>query len=1222
MSSEQAQEIRDRLNIDLSRENFARDYRSPEEAATQFFQDLFVQVLNFDETPSPLGDETWQSLPVHEWPNSVEAETARLFAEARNFRVIYVELERLTRTAERTVIQSLTRSDRTSGWAIPGSFLTVFHAPDEDVWHLVTPYEEETDDITTGRPVLRRYTLGEGETHRTVASALADMDASKGRLAERINEAFRVKPVTEDFYENYKQAFNTLSNELRDDLEIEEADEYAHVTLNRLMFFYYLQKKGWIGDRKNFVRWFHEQYEQSDDSDQFHEKWLSSLFFDGMNQPAGDPVGVELPAEVEEAISEVAYMNGGLFQPTDLDENSTYLSDAVLNNVIRGFLEQYNFTVTEESPYDIDVAVDPAMLGKIYESLIAEQERGEAGIFYTPRVEVDLMCRMALYEQFCDHAPDLDAEGERRVIEFIFSEPQEWDSEDTGETGTLETILHELRIVDPACGSGAFLVGMKQVLTELYRKLGLPTDYDRKEQIINENLYGVDIKDWAVRVAEFRLWLSLVEGETELPEQRPVLPNFSFKIHIGDSIVQKIGNEFFSLEGIGAVSEQTQAHLNELDDLQERHFEGESDLDREIRGKQIEVVTSYIDHRISELEDTSAQSKLGGGTTEEASEQQQQTKQQIAQLQDLKKSVAEASEGDFFLWDLDFPGVMLEGGFDIVIANPPYVDHQNIIQQNLTQEIIDDMDSSKVKSLKSSYKTDLQEYVQMEFDIKPYKSSDLYLYFFFKSIDILREQGTLMFITSNTWLDTSYGKRLQQGLLELTDLKYIIDNREKRSFENADINTVITVANKIKDRYLNDDIQFAAFRKPYELIANPDDMKDLLVAPSEDADIDEFAVGSDRGRIQRPEGLRNVRIDEEVMWRLGEGTTSEVQKTLNETEQPVNGAKPNGTYKGNKWGQFLRAPSAHFDLLEAGSDILVPLSEIADVGSYLNTGGADDFFFVDLVDGDLQSDEYVTIRNRDADETFTVESEFVAQFVESPSQIRQIDISNNDYDSYIISIPKSTDISNTEVETYVNWGEGDGREYNNSSGRRNKAKWWALGNRAETNTKVVWPNRQNDRHFVAFNPERTVTHRFYRIEPHDDVELTPEELAALLNFSPTSLFTEVLASAGLGQGVLDVTGTTLRRVPVIAPDELSARNRDRILKAFSSLSTRPIESMESELGAESGEDIEIDSIKSDRRRLDREIFEKCLDIDTGIQQEVYAAILRTINERINKSQSV
>jgi hypothetical protein len=194
---------------------------------------------------------------------------------------------------------------------------------------------------------------------------------------------------------------------------------------------------------------------------------------------------------------------------------------------------------------------------------------------------------MSLYEQFCDHANDLDATGKQRIIEFIFSEPKDWDTENSGESEQLENILHELRIVDPACGSGAFLVGMKQVLTELYRKLGTTPDYHLKEQIINENLYGVDIKDWAVRVAEFRMWLSLMEGEEEIPDQRPVLPNFSFKLRTGDSIVQTLNNDLLSFEGIrrNATGEVYQ-NLQNLQDLKSRFFEGEAELQSEIETAQ------------------------------------------------------------------------------------------------------------------------------------------------------------------------------------------------------------------------------------------------------------------------------------------------------------------------------------------------------------------------------------------------------------------------------------------------------------------------------------------------------------------------------------------------------------------------------------------------------------------------------------------------------------
>jgi len=478
-----------------------------------------------------------------------------------------------------------------------------------------------------------------------------------------------------------------------------------------------------------------------------------------------------------------------------------------------------------------------------------------------------------------------------------------------------------------------------------------------------------------------------------------------------------------------------------------------------------------------------------------------------------------------------------------------------------------------------------------------------------------------MFITSNTWLDTSYGKRLQQGLLELTDLKYIIDNRKRRSFENADVNTVITTAKKTTERYLEGGVQFAAFREPYEQVGTPDHMTKLFV-DSAGVKSNEFAIGNDRAKIKRFDKLRNVSITEEVLWRLGEGTISETQEKLHEATQSSDRPKPSGTYNGNKWGQFLRAPSAHFDLLEAGSNVLVPLSEIAEVGSYLNTGGADDFFFVDISSGNPVKDDFVMVRNRETGDTFEVESEFVVPFVESPGKIKQIDVSNNKFDSYIISISKEANIRSKKIGKYVKWGEAEGKEYDQASGRKNKKEWWVLGQRAETNTEIVWPNRQNDRHFVAYNPERTVTHRFYRIKPKEGVNLTSKELAALLNFSPTSLFTEVLASAGLGQGVLDVTGTTLRRVPVVDPKALSENIRARILESFDEMAERTMGSMHQELGSESGDSINIDSIKEDRRNLDKTIFEDCFKIDTGSQQNAYSAILRTINARINKSESV
>ncbi|KAB1185398.1 MULTISPECIES: Eco57I restriction-modification methylase domain-containing protein [Haloferax] len=1112
MTDEQTEGIRRRLDEQLSLEEFEGGNLSTEAAATTFFQDLFVDVLGYETPLTREDDAPWQDLQVDEWPGTTEVLGVRLFAIADGFRVIYVELGRLSRAAERDVVYTLTQSDSTSEWATGGRFLAVFHAPDSGVWHLATAFRAGVDDITTSRLVLRRYLLGEGQTHSVVASALAELRQADDRLATRIDHVFRVETVTEAFYEDYKRTFELLYDDLREQgLEVERAHQYAHVTLTRLLFFYYLQTTRWTADRTDFVRWFHDQYRTSGDEQQFHETWLSALFFDRRTHSTGTDPRTALPDEVEAVLSDLPSMDGGLFQPIDADESDVFLSDSTLSVVIREFLEQYNFTISEESPYDVDIAVDPAMLGKIYESLIAEQERNEAGIFYTPRLEVDLMCRMALFEQLCDQTDATDTESKRRLVAFIFSTPREWKSTNTVDEDTLEAVLRDVRVLDPACGSGAFLVGMKQVLTELYEKLGVVVDFDRAQQILGTNLYGIDIKEWAVRVAELRLWLSLVDSEDELQLRTAPLPASSFNLYTGDSIV----------------------------------------------------------HRDDD--------------------------------------------------PLDSVAPVRDGGFDIVITNPPYVDHQHIIQQDLTNRALDQMAHDEIRSRKSSYKTELVTSVQEQFGIKPYRTSDLYLYFFFVAIGALRDHGTLMFITSNTWLDTAYGKRLQQGLLELTNLEYIVDNRTKRSFVGASINTVLTLANRADDRTLSGDVGFVALGEPSHRLVSATTMDAVLVDSSSEQPTDQFTLGNERGRIHRFGNSRVVRLEESALWRLGGGTTTERRETRGSVRRSRVDV-PTGTYTGNKWGRFLRAPSAYFDLLEAGSGVFTSLSDVAAVSSYLNTGGADDFFFVDVVEGDPTTDPSVTIRNRETGELFTAESDFVVPFVETPRHVSHVDLSKSEQESHILSIPKGTDLSRSHVGDYITWGEKRG--YHTASGRRGRVEWWVLGSRSETNTKVVWPNRQNDRHFVAYNPDRTVTHRFYRLEPHDYVDLTAEELAALLNFSPTSLFTEVLATTGLGLGVLDVTGTTLQRVPIVDPAHLSDASRTTICDAFRTMSARPMGSIHDELGARAADDVALDAVAADRRQLDRELFEEYLGLDSREQLAIYSAIIQTVNDRIDKSRSL
>ncbi len=1203
MTDKQIKEIRQRLDRDLSLEKFERDYLSDGEAATQFFQELFVQVLNFDETTSPMGDATWQDIPVHDWPNTTRANAARLFAESGNFRVIYVELEKLTRTAERNAIQSLTRSDRTSGWAIDGSFLTVFHAPDEDIWHLVTPYEEGTDDITTGRPVLRRYTLGEGETHRTVAKALSSMDAGKGRLAERIDEAFRVKPVTKDFYENYKSAFDTLSNELRrKGLDIEDADRYAHTTLNRLMFVYYLQKKGWIGDRKDFVRWFHDQYKETAREGVFHEEWLSALFFEGMNSLEGGEINANLPSDVGSAIADLPYMNGGLFQPTKEDNRDTFLSDSALKSVIEEFLEQYNFTVTEESPYDINVAVDPAMLGKIYESLIAEQERGEAGIFYTPRVEVDLMCRMALYEQFCEHANNLDAETKKRTVEFIFSEPQDWDTESSGETEQLENVLHELSIVDPACGSGAFLVGMKQVLTELYRKLGTNPDYNLKEQIINENLYGVDIKDWAVRVAEFRLWLSLVEGQDKLPEKEPVLPNFSFKLRTGDSIVQTIDGERMSMGSLSRnAGSMTRNELTDLRDLKKQYFEGESGLESEIRNKQIDVIETYIDEQIENLRNESTQQTLGGEPTKSAASVSKDIEARIKNLKSLREQITNADE-EFFLWDLDFSEVMMEGGFDIVISNPPYVRGREIVPQSFTQDQLGEMSKSRINSLGSNYKTHLRDYVVEKFDIKPYKTSDLYLYFFFKGFDLLAPNGTLSFVTSNSWLNTKYGKRLQEGLLKFTDIEYIFDNRSTRTFTEADINTVITLANRNTTPQLAKNCSFISVQEAYNDFTTEETFQDLLL----DDELDyEIKFRDEVFNVTKHTVYREIEIANESLWTLGGGNLGSAIGT-------DTGTSPQGTYGGDRWVLYHRAPDIYFEILNRAGGTFDELEKhVEDIktGAY---SGLNDFYYFETEKG--------------AEFEKRIDDQFLIPFIRRPEQIQTPLLDPDDLGTNVFVCRKSkSELQREGYEAalrYIEWGENQERddgtlwpEVPSVSGRN--PGWWALPEKDSRPTNLFIGYVINTRFTSTFSEDLVTSDRcFHRV--YDKVDRL-KQLHVVFCSSLGPFLIELTGTANLGQGALKFETRLLKQLPTPNPDEVEY---NKVSSAMNDLGSREIGSVFEEIGAKTPDHVTLQSVKEDRRAIDEYVLGDLIGLSESDQLELYKQIIKMVGNRVGKAQSV
>ena len=386
---------------------------------------------------------------------------------------------------------------------------------------------------------------------------------------------------------------------------------------------------------------------------------------------------------------------------------------------------------------DVEVAVDPEMLGRIFEELVTG--RHESGSYYTPKPVVAFMCREALKGYLGTAMPKESAEA---LALFV-------DKNDASALRNPELALNALRIVkvcDPACGSGAYLLGMLHELLEqreclfVASKLDARNTYDRKLEIIQNNLYGVDKDDFAVNIARLRLWLSLVVDDTRNPLEDPTvdvaLPNLDFKIESGDSLTapdpsgglqpdmfrQQQVHEFLTLKnefmGSHAGSDEKKKLGKQIDELKKKIEEWAHPKGFAKSADSFDWQVDFAEVFAPEL----AQSTLGGkmaGIVNSAGGQMEMT---------------EAPK---------------EGGFDIVLANPPYV----------RQELLGDFKNLLKPIYPEVYNG----------------TADLFVYFYARAHQLLRNGGVSCFISSNKWLRSAYGEKLRQHLLDSQTFQIVID---------------------------------------------------------------------------------------------------------------------------------------------------------------------------------------------------------------------------------------------------------------------------------------------------------------------------------------------------------------------------------------------------------------------------------------------------------------
>lgn len=1063
------------------------------------------------------------------------------------------------------------------------------------------------------------------------------------QIYNKLTQSFSVEKVTKRFFDDYRATFPIIRDSLIKLIpDAKWVHDYSLQLLNRIMFLYFVQKKRWLDNNPRFITDFWQVYKKAlsacdaqagrMEKDSFYEKWLSILFFEAFNNKFFPKP--YFSKDLNSALALAPFLNGGLFTPNKLDEQSFKITDGLFEKIF-GFFDKYNFTIREELPLEVEVAVDPEMIGKVYESLvnISEEadERGDAGIFYTARTEIDFMCRRSLVEYFHNH---LEIE-QALIYEFVFAKTDE----DKKQVDTkiskhklwekIEILLDDLTVVDPACGSGSFLVGMLSILSDIYKRAyshlnRQMSDFDIKKSIIGRSLYGVDVMDWAVHVAELRLWLQLiVETKLELAQLKiqPLLPNLSFKIRQGDSLVQEIGGVNLAVRtGTSNISPSLKRKLTELKTEKLKFFN--NDPSRKFRSEsmllqeELNIFRSILDdralnlsNRIKSLQRAIHEKPRQLRFLEEDKEEKhpelfdekEATQKEIEKLQEELENVTEArsalkgAQDKPFVWDIDFAEIFSgeRNGFDIVIGNPPYVRQEKIAPPLVPKDKV-------TNEMKRLYKDKLEDSIRAHFEgrlpKKLDKKSDLYIYFYFHGLALLNPKGTFCFITSNSWLDVGYGKDLQQFLLENAHVKAIYDNCAKRSFTQADINTIIVVFSPPLNRRgdgLENSAKFVLFKKPFEDVINTGNLTEI-----------ENVRDTLNTNSYRVISVPQIKLLEKG-WEYPEDTTEEYKKIFKFGI---------GKYTGNKWGgKYLRAPDIFFTILEKGKDKLVRLGDIAEVRFGIKTG-CNEFFYLPSKHFDIKKEgKYYRLipKHEGLLDDLRIEEEYLQPVIKSPRECKSIFVNPNDLKQNIFMCHKSkAEMINFSVVRYVEWGEK--QHFNKIPSCKGRQKWWDLG--IWKYPDMVWSDAYNDRYATFSIPQDYYADkRFFYIYPKNSKLFEITRL--YLNSSIIPLFIENEGIANLAEGVIYTNVYWLKKLPVFydidCPFSLKKFRNKKVKSIFTELGISPKQPIRSQKP----------NPLPDRKDLDDVVFD-ILGLTQAERNEVYWAVCELVKNRLEKARSV
>ena len=661
------------------------------------------------------------------------------------------------------------------------------------------------------------YLLGEGRGCRTAIDQFTALKGSKQMLSD-VTAAFSVEALTKQFYKDlfewYLWAIDESSNvtfpnntAIEDD-DKDDIEKKIIRMITRIMFVWFIKQKDLVPDRIfdiDFLSTILKDFNPySAKEGNYYNAILQNLFFATLNRAIEDENGTKRrfatatrrdvktlyryeelftisEQDVINLFAEVPFLNGGLFECLDktryidgveqcynydgFSRNDIRFADgrykhrAIVPNILffepeKGLisiLNRYNFTIEENSPEEQQVALDPELLGKVFENLLGaynpetkETARNQSGSFYTPREIVNYMVDESLVAYLGDNA----------FIRSLFRSDFSYDKTKTEEYRKVADKLKAVKVLDPACGSGAFPMGLLNRMIDLLERISPDESiYDLKLSIIENCLYGSDIQSIAAQITKLRFFISLIcdcEKDASKPNFGiPTLPNLETKFVSANSLIAKKKK---ALQGNLFENPEIESTKEELQQIRHKHFSAKS---------------ASTKHRLREKDQT-LREKLAKLLSDDNNFAPEDAKQLAAWNPYDQNAVSPFFDPEWMFGVSD--------GFDVVIGNPPYIQLQN--------------NSGELAKMYENcgYSTFA-------------RTGDIYCLFYERGWQLLKKDGHLCYITSNKWMRAGYGEKTREFFANKTNPMLLIDFAGVKIFESATVDTNILLFSKSNNQH-------------------------------------------------------------------------------------------------------------------------------------------------------------------------------------------------------------------------------------------------------------------------------------------------------------------------------------------------------------------------------------------------------------------------------------